>query len=867
MQPVTDQKLPRRITLFYQRVGIAVLLCVFISLIFVVPAAMRVMSTNQNDVNEWLPAGFQETKDVIWFSERFVSDEILVASWPGCTLNDPRLPELAEELGRATIASVRSKQASGLTKDTKPEEQSADALLNPAEEISISDKEDAPLDTAHRPLFKQVFIGTDVAEQIFDVLGANNGRQTDETLQTLDTEVRHRMSGWLLGPDGETTCAVAIVSRTGVENRHAAVEAMIQAAKDVGVEPGQLRIGGPTSDSVAIDNASQRYMVEMFLGACVLSMIVAWLALRKLSLVFIVFGTAFYCELMSLALMDITGQPMNSVLIMVPTLIYVLSVSGSIHLINYYLDAFRHGDKDVAIGQMVINSITPCLLASLTTSIGVGSLAISELVPIRKFGMYAAGGTLVAFVLLYLLLPSVLSIWHKFFAGRSTSETESQRIAQVRRSTSHRLIHGLGRFVIRGNVPIALLGVLILGICAVGVMKVQTAVKLKALFDPQSKVVQNYQWLETNLGPLVPVEIVLRFPQSGDSSPVDRLTLTSEVQQRLAKIEGVGGTLSTATFSPQPPSGSDFRATAARTQINRTLERRRDEIVQTGYLAEKDDEELWRISARVPAMSDEDYGRYVKEIRENVEAQLKESDSESAAEAQYVISGGVPLFSSASRVLLSDLQSSFTTAFLLIAVAMFCLVTIAMARAWTTQGSIHWWSVLWRAVCGSALAMIPNIFPVLLVFGVMGGLGVKVDIGAMMTASVALGIAVDDTLHFLTWFQRGMLLTGNRCRAVLAAYRHCALAMFQTSMICSLGLLAFSPSEFIPISRFSWLMCALLFAALLGDMVLLPAILVSSLGRVFKLPSKFSPPPDTTSSVPIEPSYQSLKQTTESASG
>ena len=129
--------------------------------------------------------------------------------------------------------------------------------------------------------------------------------------------------------------------------------------------------------------------------------------------------------------------------------------------------------------------------------------------------------------------------------------------------------------------------------------------------------------------------------------------------------------------------------------------------------------------------------------------------------------------------------------------------------------------------------MLPNLFPAVVTFGLMGLLAMPVDIGAMMTASVALGIAVDDTLHFLTWFRRRMAQTSDRRDAVEFAFRHCAAPMLQTSIVCGCGLLVFAISPFVPIAKFSWLMAFLLLLAIAGDLILLPALLVSPLGKLF----------------------------------
>jgi predicted RND superfamily exporter protein len=123
---------------------------------------------------------------------------------------------------------------------------------------------------------------------------------------------------------------------------------------------------------------------------------------------------------------------------------------------------------------------------------------------------------------------------------------------------------------------------------------------------------------------------------------------------------------------------------------------------------------------------------------------------------------------------------------------------------------------------------------VVVIFGAMGWMGVLIDVGSMMTASVALGVAVDDTIHYLTWFRRGLDQGLDRNSAVLAAYERCATAMTQTTLIGGLGLAAFSFSTFTPTQRFGTLMLTLLFAALFGDLIFLPAMLSGPFGRFFR---------------------------------
>ena len=142
--------------------------------------------------------------------------------------------------------------------------------------------------------------------------------------------------------------------------------------------------------------------------------------------------------------------------------------------------------------------------------------------------------------------------------------------------------------------------------------------------------------------------------------------------------------------------------------------------------------------------------------------------------------------------------------------------------------------ILLRSAPASLVAMIPNIFPVVVVFGFMSWIGVKVDVGTMMTASVALGVAVDDTMHYLTWFSDGISQGMTPKEAALNGYRRCAAAMTESTLIAGLGLFSFAFSTFVPTQRFGIMMLSILAAAEFGDLVFLPALLTCSpFGRFF----------------------------------
>ncbi|MGN6133168.1 MAG: MMPL family transporter, partial [Aureliella sp.] len=183
------------------------------------------------------------------------------------------------------------------------------------------------------------------------------------------------------------------------------------------------------------------------------------------------------------------------------------------------------------------------------------------------------------------------------------------------------------------------------------------------------------------------------------------------------------------------------------------------------------------------------------------------------AQLHAVYTGVVPIVYKAQRALLDSLIQSTLWSFLTITPLMM-LVS--------------------RSILAGAVVMIPNVLPVLVIFGAMGWMGVAIDIGSMMTASIALGVAVDDTIHFLSWYRADLDRLGDRRKAIVCCYAKCATPTLQAALISGLGLSVFALSTFTPTQRFGWLMLSILVAGVVAELIMLPALLAGPLGSVFK---------------------------------
>ncbi|MBA2117373.1 efflux RND transporter permease subunit [Bremerella alba] len=697
----------------------------------------------KNRVEDWLPESFEETQRLIWFYDRFGTDELLMVSWKGCTLEDPRVAQYAQA-------------------------------------ISKSDE----VDGKEVVWFGDVVTGPEALQSL-----------TSEPLELPESLAVDRLKHWLIGENGDQTCVVAVVSPEGEENRAAAIEYAYEVANQVdGLTREDLIVAGTTLDGVAIDKASKGSLAALNLGSFAVCILIMAISFRSARATIIVFVLAIFCEQLSMAIMYFSGQQMDSVLTLASNLTYVLSISSGVHLMNYYRESLAHRSAKESVGWALRSALVPCLLSAGTTAVGMLSLTVSQIRPVSNFGAYAAASILAAAVVLLIWVPAAM---YKFPVDPATWQRKNDSASRLQPIWEMLSRHmGSAKWPIFGGSLVALV------VSVVGVQKISTSAQLHDLFWSDAPILRDYDWLEENVGPLIPIEVVLRVDQPEEVQTDERFRMIDHVQQSIQSVEGVSATMSAVTFAPviPPKDEKGFRAVMRRASIRKILEGRLPRFVEMNYLRLEDGDELWRISARVRASDRLNYGAFMQRLRATVDNSLQDYPS-----VEPIYSGSVPLIFKAQSEMLSDLIKSFGLAFVMIAIIMMILL---------------------RNVVTGLFSMIPNVLPTLLAFGTMGYLGVQVEIGSLLTASAALGIAVDDSLHFISWFNKGLKAGKTKAAATLLAYEHCGLAMIQTSLICSLGLLVFSLSPFTPVSRFAWLMCGLLLTALLCDLLILPAILL-----------------------------------------
>ena len=726
-------------------------------------ATFAVLETESQTPMEWVHPDFPQRREYDRFSAIFGSGEVAVATWPDCLLDSP------------TVARV----VAGATGPT------------------------APTDGLGHKWFDSVTDGSTVLARLADV-----------PLKLERATAIDRLRGILVGPDRRTTCVVFAFTPAGIADRRRAVPWIRDLIRHTATTDNErIHLAGPVVDHAAVDAASKESLQRFTPAAAAIVLVLTWWSLRSIRYALLVFVLSMWCVGLSFTTLHFWGDRMNAVLIVMPALVLVLSVSGGIHLVNYLVEASNEqeacGTEGDVRGGVAMRAVRlgwmPCLLSAGTTAIGLFSLVVSELEPIRTFGFHAAIAVMAPLLATFAVLPGIFERWpikaHGDRGGASLTPPHWRAFASG---------------VVRRAFPITVAFFAVMVITGAGVPSIRTSVRIDTLFSPKSRLIRDYAAIEKAIGPLVPIEVVLVFGPDCTLRPDRRLALVERVGERLRETTGAAAVLSAASFAPEPIGDTGFRDRVRQAATARRLAADLADVDDIRYVRNVDGSQLWRLTARISALDDIDYGGVLDRVRAEVGPVVENGGGEAAGiMARYT--GAMPVVHGIQRTLLSDLFTSFLSA---------CgIITVVMM-------------LVQRGIGAGLVAMISNIFPMLLLFGFLGWARLPLDIGSVMTASIALGMAIDGTLHFLTFYRRAVDAGSDSLAAVDGAFEHSAGALAQSSIVCGLGILVFGLSSFTPISRFAIMLAVLVAAALAGDLVLLPAMLVGPLGRFFRRKTK-----------------------------
>jgi predicted RND superfamily exporter protein len=506
----------------------------------------------------------------------------------------------------------------------------------------------------------------------------------------------------------------------------------------------------------------------------------------------------------TMGLYAVMGFHFNVLTSMLPALVLIIAVADDVHIVQHFNHELREtGSKEHAFVSSVQNLFAPLLGASATTALGLASLATSSVVAVREFGIGSAVGIMVDFVMSLVFVPTLLLLLppvtgtppqERFFLGP---------------------MQWVARFSMRFASQVLIGTTVLLIIAAAGMIWLRVDTNHINFFATDHPLHQSAQIIDEKLSGIYSFNVLLEGEPDAMKSP-DALKRMEQLRARLERLPYVKKVVSLADYVKRVNreiNGGD--------EAHAVLPASADAIAQELFVFGLSDDgrrELDRIVAS-------DYSRAQMSVKlasmssDLVFEQINRAEHEAAAVftgsgIRTTVTGSGRIFSALDHYLVVSQLSSFGTAFI------------------TVFGVIF---LVFRSVRFGVLAIIANALPVAAVLGLMGWLGISLNVATIMVSSVALGIVDDDTIHFIGRFRREAAGGASTTEAIELATMHEGRASLTTAIINSLGYGVMIFSSYKPTAWFGGLLALTMMVAFLAEVLVVPAV-ITLMPRTFGAP-------------------------------
>jgi len=533
----------------------------------------------------------------------------------------------------------------------------------------------------------------------------------------------------------------------------------------------------------------------------VIILLFLFLVFRRLSAVFYPLLVIIFSLVATVGFMAWSGTAFKLPTQIVPSLLLVVSIGATVHILSVFFDRFnQNGDKKEALSYALGHSGVAIAMTSFTTAIGVGSFSGSAVAPISDLGIFASLGVLISLVLTLTLLPALLSLTKL----KPRAKKELGKIDQLMKSLAKIPVEHTKAVLVSSFVIVAI------------ALALATQVKLSHnplnWFKPDVPVRISTEVIDKKMNGSVTIEVVVDTgKENGWVDPV-RLAKLNDFSKKLEAYKDeythVGKVVSLATIVKETN-----RALHENQESYYTIPKEANLVSQELLLFENsgsDDLEdvvdsqfsKARITVKMPWIDS------IKAI--GILNYVKEEAQKTFAADKVESTGMIPL-----------LVNTFTQA-IFSSVTSYIIAGIGI-------------TIMMMLILGSVrlglISMIPNLVPIIMGLVVMYVGKMPLDMFTLLIGSIAIGLAVDDTIHFLHNFKRYYLETGDAAKAIEETFFTTGKAMVITTIVLSLGFFAYLGASMISIQNFGIITGSVIVFALLADLLLAPALMVVAAKR------------------------------------
>jgi predicted RND superfamily exporter protein len=552
-------------------------------------------------------------------------------------------------------------------------------------------------------------------------------------------------------------------------------------------------LAGWTTTNFRLSQYMKRDITRFIPATYILIALAVLVVFRNLRLTFLAVANVSLCMGSTMGLFALSGIPLNNVTVIVPPLVMALSLSDTVHIFSHMekgvLSEFP--DKRKALAYVLKRVVMPCFLTTVTTAVGFLSLAVSHIPPIKQFAWMASAGMVFEFTYSFFFLPPLIlffapkHVYQEFRTGKGLGS----------------VLAGINWLVQRYPKALAITSASMILVACWYTTKIRVETNLVEYFKASSPVRTSLRFVEERLSGVGALDISLEAQEMDAFKEPVHLNVIDTLQGHIRSLEGVDVTTSFVDFikdmneSFHNEDSQYYKIPESREMVSQYLL-----LYDSDDIADyvNDTYDHARIAVRIAEHSSGAQERLIHQIRQYVE-EMEHSG------VNIRITGRAVQDVNTIHELVQGQVYSLSLAAGVISFIMFLVL---------------------RSVATGFLSLVPNLFPIIINFGIMGAAGVPLNTATALISAVALGIAVDDTIHFLSEYNKlrkqKVAISGSVEEVILAKGR----AMVSSSLILSIGFGVLILSSFVPTINFGILSAIIMITALIGDVIVLPSIVL-----------------------------------------
>ena len=536
------------------------------------------------------------------------------------------------------------------------------------------------------------------------------------------------------------------------------------------------------------------------LGAMVVTSLIFFLFFRSLratfiSMIIVLIGVAW-----SLGTLGWMGYEITVLTALIPPLIIVIGIPNCIFLINkYQQEVAKHGNQVKSLQQVIVKIGNATLMTNLTTASGFATFILTDSKLLKEFGIIASINVIGIFILSLLLIPIIYSF---------LPLPNKKHLNHLKNKTVDRLVGWMEKNVRKRRINTYIISLVLLFASIIGIYQIRISGSILEDMPQKKEFFKDIMFFDNEFNGIVPLEILIYTKRKDGVLKLATLKRMDALGKSIESIPELSPPLSVVNamkYAKQAYyNGNPNYYKLPNTQENNFILSYLDTKNSNQNLMKNYIDSTGQYARLTTYMKDIRTER-MEEIKSDLEKQIKKIFPEDRYSVQ--LTGKSLIFLKGTKYLVKNLVLSLSIAIFLIALFM---------------------AYLFRSYKMILISLIPNLLPLIVTAGMMGFLGIPIKPSTILVFSIAFGISVDDTIHFLAKYRQELIDSKWKIeRSVYAALKETGVSMFYTSIVLFFGFSVFMISEFGGTVALGGLVSATLLFAMLANLVLLPSLLIS----------------------------------------